>query len=823
MSKEIIVAIILLALSVGDMIGQYDLTINVDTEPTSEAVLNVLCIETGEMLQCTSGQTCVYTSLRSGLYHYTAFGEGYETVTDSITVDGDMTWNIILKKLSVDLAMVEINEERAELFGVRKLEDVEGTSIFAGKKSEVIILEKMKGNMATNNSRQVFAQIAGLNIYEGNDGGLQINIGGRGLDPNRTSNFNTRQNGYDISADVLGYPESYYTPPAEALREIRILRGASSLQYGTQFGGSLDFRLRSIPRFKKVAAYSAQTLGSFNTINSFNYVGFNAGPLSFNGFFQYKKSDGYRPNSAYENNNVYLAPKWHIGENTVVGVEYTHFSYLAKQAGGLTDEQFAVDVRQSTRDRNWFDVDWNLFNVSFDHKFSGEGLLSLDIFGLNARRLSLGYRGDPKALNQNPVTALDEQRQDGTYVNERDLIDGRFVNHGAEVKYLRPYKLGATSVKGLIGLKYYNADNTSRQGPGSAGVDAEFSIQTALYPDYANQSDYKFPNLNLAAFTEHVLYINNKLSVTPGLRLEYINTQADGTYNSVIFDNAGNAIANRSFAEQDTLARTFLLAGLGVSYQPNNSVELIANISQNYRSVTFSDIRVVNPTFIIDTTLRDESGYTFDIGVRGNKDDCLNYNATVFSLLYQDRIGIILDNRANRVRKNIGTAWITGTEALVNLNIARWMSKDIPDYKCNLFLNNAFTFSEYLSSEENNVVGKKVEFIPTVNIKTGLTLGYRGLDISYQWSFISEQFTDVQNSRIPGAGDNRQGIIGEIPAYSVSDLNLSYSYKSWKLIFNINNIFDADYFTRRATGYPGPGIIPSEGRGFYTSLIWEVK
>ena len=28
--------------------------------------------------------------------------------------------------------------------------------------------------------------------------GLQLNIGGRGLDPNRTSNFNTRQNGYDI-------------------------------------------------------------------------------------------------------------------------------------------------------------------------------------------------------------------------------------------------------------------------------------------------------------------------------------------------------------------------------------------------------------------------------------------------------------------------------------------------------------------------------------------------------------------------------------------------------------------------------------------------
>ncbi|MDO1502667.1 hypothetical protein Q2T40_21550 [Winogradskyella maritima] len=79
--------------------------------------------------------------------------------------------------------------------------------------------------MAANNPRQIYSQVVGLNIYDNGDAGLQLNIGGRGLDPNRTANFNTRQNGYDISADVLGYPESYYTPPAEALEEIQVVRG----------------------------------------------------------------------------------------------------------------------------------------------------------------------------------------------------------------------------------------------------------------------------------------------------------------------------------------------------------------------------------------------------------------------------------------------------------------------------------------------------------------------------------------------------------------------------------------------------------------------
>ena len=107
-------------------------------------------------------------------------------------------------------------------------------------------------NLASNNARQIYNQIPGLNIYQNDDAGIQLNIGGRGLDPNRTSNFNTRQNGYDISADVLGYPESYYTPPSESIKNIQIVRGAASLQYGTQFGGLVNFVLDNAKRGKSL-------------------------------------------------------------------------------------------------------------------------------------------------------------------------------------------------------------------------------------------------------------------------------------------------------------------------------------------------------------------------------------------------------------------------------------------------------------------------------------------------------------------------------------------------------------------------------------------
>ena len=186
------------------------------------------------------------------------------------------------------------------------LRDVEGTSIFAGKKSEVISMDLSMANLASNNSRQIYSQIAGLNIYQNDDAGLQLNIGGRGLDPNRTANFNTRQNGYDISADALGYPESYYTPPAEALKEIQIVRGAASLQYGTQFGGLVNFVLNDPVKNKPFEIISRNTVGSNSLFTNFTSFSGTSKKLSYYSFINYKKGDGFRPNSDFESFNTFL-------------------------------------------------------------------------------------------------------------------------------------------------------------------------------------------------------------------------------------------------------------------------------------------------------------------------------------------------------------------------------------------------------------------------------------------------------------------------------------------------------------------------------------
>ncbi|WP_127846497.1 TonB-dependent receptor domain-containing protein [Psychroflexus aestuariivivens] len=734
------------------------------------------------------------------------YGFQFQIFEKQINLEEVSNINISLEALSEQLSEVQIIAQKERVFELNRLKDVEGTAIYAGKKTEVIQVDQSMANLATNNARQIYSQIAGLNIFQNDDAGLQLNIGGRGLNPNRTANFNTRQNGYDISADVLGYPESYYTPASEGLKEIQIVRGAASLQYGTQFGGLVNFIMKEPNPNQPLDVITRNTGGSFGLYTNFTSLSGTSGKLSYYAYTNYKRGNGFRPNSDYESINIFSHLGYKFNEKTKLTAEVTYMNYLAQQAGGLTDQMFAEDPFQSNRERNWFDVDWLLYNLKLSHEFSEQTNFTFNFFGLQAKRSAIGFR-------TNRVDQLDSNE-------ERDLIVSDFSNFGFEVRLLNEFKILDRDATFLIGSKFYKSDNQEQQGPGSDGSDADFSFRNEEFPGYPNQYISDLPNTNLAIFGENIFYITDKLSFTPGFRFEYIKTASDAVFTELNFDAAGNIINEQIVEEQLSLDRSFVLLGAGMSYKPTNAVEFYANISENYRSVTFSDINVANPTFEVDEDIKDEEGFTADFGFRGKINNYISYDASLFALSYRDRIGIVQDvrddNRPILLRTNVGDAIIYGVESLVDFNFKK-IFKLNSAYSLNLFVNTSLINSEYTRSDQQGVEGNIVEFIPDLNLKTGIRFAYKNLSSSLQYTYLSEQFTDANNSRaIPN-----NGIVGEIPQYDILDFSLAYRYKSFKLETGINNLLDENYFTRRATGYPGPGIIPSAPRNWYATLAIE--
>jgi len=727
--------------------------------------------------------------------------------TKKIFLNQENILEIIIEKKSVNLNEVEIIANKRKSFITRKLNDVEGITINAGKKNEVILIDQSIGNIASNNSRQIYSQVPGLNIFENDDAGIQLNIGGRGLNPNRSSNFNTRQNGYDISADVLGYPESYYTPPAESLQEIQIIRGAASLQYGTQFGGLVNFIFKKPTKEKPLEILTRNSIGSFNLFTNFTSLSGTNKKLSYYTFFNFKEGKGFRPNSNFNSKNAFLNINYNINKNSKLKFDITYLKYLSKQAGGLSDKMFLENPFQSNRERNWFGLDWLIYNLNFSHKINSNTNLNISLFGLNAKRNSLGFR-------TNRVDQIDP-------INERDLINGDFNNFGGEIRLLSNYKFFNYKSPFLIGLKIYNSNNKSIQGPGSDGYDANFTIKESLYPNYTNQSSYKYPNSNIAFFGENIFYISDSFSITPGFRYEFIKTASEGYYKKINLDGAGNVILNSTIDNSENRTRNFILYGIGLSFKPNKLFEFYSNFSENYRSVTFADISILNPAFSIDPNITDEKGSTFDFGVRGNFKNYVSFDTNYFILNYNNRIGFVpkLTSQGNvkSQKGNVGDAKIQGIESLIDINLKQILGLG-DNYIINTFLNFSQINSKYINSDIPGIEGKQVEFVPKNNVKIGFRGGYKNFIFSYQYTYMSDQYTDASNAII----GSLSGVIGQIPLYKISDLSFSYNIKKTKIEVGLNNIFNEKYFTRRATGYPGPGIIPSSPRSIYLTFEYKI-
>ncbi len=724
---------------------------------------------------------------------------GFDTVI--LKLENNDFLKIELPTFITEVAETNVIRSNLEGFNVGFLPTIRGVEIFTGTNA-VIELSNLNGAKSTGNAREIFGKIPGLNIWESDGSGIQIGIGGRGLSPNRTANFNTRQNGYDISADALGYPESYYVPPYEALHAIEIVRGSASLQYGTQFGGLLNFVIRE-PAKNKFEFTTRNTVGSYGYFGIFNRITGSVKRWEYQIYHQYKSGNGYRKNSSFNQQQLFAQVVYNVNEKIRISTEYTHMDYLAQQAGGLSDAEFEKDPRQSNRDRNWFQINWNILAVRANYNINNKTTFNARVFGMLSYRSSLGFLGK--------ITQADPG---GT----RDMIDGEFANYGAEIRILRRYTSKKSDFKGAIlgGARYYKGSTTANQGKATDGTNADFRFKNV---DNLENSAYSFPSENLAFFVENISYITKKWTVNTGFRFENIQSSAKGYFKQYAVHPVNmDTLAVYKIESEKITKRNVPLFGFGSSYKLGTRNSLYVNFTQNYRAINFTDIRVVNPNIVVDSNIQDEHGYTAELGYRGLKKSYWIYDMALFYVYYGDKIGLAPKvGTTKKERTNIGDAQNYGLELFTEFDILKALN-DSTLHGLSVFTNISWINANYIRSKESNYIGKQVEYVSQYILRGGIKYKYDNFAIQIMASYNSQQFSDASNAVEP-SGD---AVIGLVPSYYVVDFSANWSFKKqWKLELGITNLTNNSYFTRRASAYPGPGILPADGRTIYGTLQWQ--
>lgn len=671
---------------------------------------------------------------------------------------------------------------------------------YSGLKTEVLVLDSLDANKAQDNFRETLGRLPGSNYSETEGGGFPSNgIAFRGLIPTQSIEIQTRQNGYNLSGDVYGYPESYYLPPLIAVSEIQVIRGESSLQFGPQFGGLINYVIKDGPLNKPWEFGIEQTAGSYDFVSDVLSGGGTYKKWHYYSFVQYKATNGWRPNSDVKQVTGFAKVEYEVSDKFKIGLEYTLLRNMIHMPGGLTDQEFDQNPDQSFRSRNWLSSPWNLLALTSTYKISDNSMLTLKSVVNNSAR-NLVWKNE----DGGPQVA-DSITPNGTYV-PREVERESFLSITNELRLLTSWNIGSVKSTFAAGIRYFQGEMwREEEGPGSTGTNFDLNLYGGTWGD-----SLYFTTTNVAPFVENTFHFG-RLSVIPGFRYEYIRSTASGN----VTDNS-NPLVPDTF--HTSVARTWLipLGGCALQFKTSDFTNIYGNIVQAYEPTTYENLTPIGTTAIIDPNLKDVNGYNSDLGWRGKAGKFINFDIDVFYMVFDQEIGYETLPGVNgpyQYETNLGNAVHKGLETYVEVHLFKIFSGQSKIGDFSFFNSYAYDDSRYVSGP---YAGNFEEFAPVNIERLGLNYTYKMFSTTVVYSYSSLSYSDANNSGESVALENSE--VGPIPAYHVLDWSSTYRIKKYALTFGISNLLNEKYFNLRTNEYPGPGIIPAPGINFYVGL-----
>lgn len=668
------------------------------------------------------------------------------------------------------------------------LPDVLDGKIFAGKKSSVIDFDALP-QVQTDNYRQAFSKTPGLLTSELSNNSL-LSLGSRGIgDPHESQDIMVLKDGIPFVMDMFGYSTVYYAPPLESMDRMEFVRGGSSLLYGPQPAGSLNY-ISHRPNLDKEFEFSTQNLVGSNDFYS-NYTSMDGtiGRLSYLINYNHRSGDSFRDrNSDYELNGGTIMLGLDLNSNTRWLLTLDLYKSNAGEPGGLNFLTGGNNLnynqnREQTQTR--FDrllVERQFASLALEHDFSEATQMVWKVFGGYSNRTSQRQRGTgfgtaPSGLNANLST----------------ISEHRYYTLGTDLRFSHAWMTGGNEHHLTAGMTstytYAPIENALGFTPNATSG--------ALYNDITRRSAY------ISFFAENQFKFG-RFSIIPAVRFENVWQTID---DSLRLDSGTLAPLEERYRED---AQHVPLGALGLSYELTDTSNLYFNLAQGYKPPAYADTLPINNN-VANTDLNPGHTLTYELGYRGQPSPFLNWDVSGFFIDYQDRFGTTTAGGVTTV-ENVGHSQNWGIDVAAELDLIAAAAKVTggdPESATKRFGNLAFHVAyEWLNAEfvDGPLAGKEPQYAPENMLRFGLTYRWRDrFKISLLQTYVGQHFGDDTNS----ANFN-------IPAYNVTDLIAEA--KVWKenvtLLAGINNLFDQDYYSR----VRGGGVDPAYGRNFYVGV-----
>ena len=559
-----------------------------------------------------------------------------------------------------------------------------------------------------------------------------------------------------------------------SLGRMEIWKGPSSSIYGAGLGGTIQM----IPDKGQIDAIG---IGAGYTFGSFGFKKFafnaNLGNLKNSAAINYSNthSDGYRENNELDRQAITIASNHYLNDKNKLVFIGNYIALKAFIPSSLDEEDYTENPESAA-------YTWGQAKGYEDYKKLLLGLSWQHTYNSNFKQYTSLFTSFLDSYEPRPFNILKENT----------------AAIGLRSRLISTSKLFDKDLKWTLGgeiFKDYNDYQTFEnlyqdfpEGTGSVEGDA--------------LSHFREDRVYFNLFFDLKFLLSKRTTLSLGLNYNQTLYDLDDKFNSSENNFSGSYRFDPVFSPK-----------IGVTHEFNKTISLYSAISHGFSPPTLEETLL--PDGQINSEIKPESGWNFEIGTRGN---FFNNRLVLDLAIYRMQVKNLLVARRTAgdefIGVNAGSTILNGVEISLDYRI-------IESNKVALLWMNALTINDFKFKEfvylENDYSGNDLTGVPNFTFNSGLKLD---TEIGI-YGFLNYYFVD----EIPMRDDN--SIYSE--KYQIVHTKIGYKNTNIRKVhfdvyFGINNLFDQKYasmllinagsFGTNAPRYYYPG----EPTNFYTGI-----
>jgi len=670
--------------------------------------------------------------------------------------------------------------------------------------------EKDLERTAPTSANEVLRTIPGVNVVDEEGIGLRPNVGIRGTDPNRSRKILVLEDGAPIALQPYGEPEMYYTPPIERMAQVDVSKGPDSILQGPQtIGGVLNYVTADPP--KKPTVITEARVGNFGYWMAHVAAGDTVGPVGYRVDVLHRRFMGPRNLDLQlvdinGKMKVQFSPRHSLSVKLGVYDERSRSTYL-----GLTQQQYETNARDNFAIHDGFTV--RRAGTGINHELIVNSALRLQtvVYGSVIQRNWQRQEWDREDLGfayQRVVPGRPgDAAASGTSIFFRNANvhrNRRYFTGGVEPRAILALPLGKTDHQVIAGVRLHWERAEEQRVDGASGND----------PSGEMTEEEVRTGVALSPYVQYRLTLFDRLRITPGIRLEAFMAERQVLRTRVPTDAGLVSQSVNVLERQPTYA---IIPGLGLSYLAWQGLMFYAGVHRGFAPPRTKDNITTEGQ---NLRLEAEHSWNWEAGTRLAVGDFFTAETAVFLLDFQNQV-IPPSEAGGATARDTGT----GAPRLVNggrtrhVGVETSMTLDLAamtDWGFSVPYSVSYTFVDarwvdgvfegnLLAYAPQHLLNTRVQFIHPA----GFTAQLSG-------SYLSPQFTDNANSKLPSA-DGTTGVIGR---RLLLDARVAYTFAPLGVTFSIagKNLTDYRYIASRAP----QGIQPGPFRQVMLGARWEL-